>query len=71
MNRTRKPSEAVNLRRKRKHKKENDNMYEIWNLKAKLRELNELVQRGEANQAIIDEIYEIKMRLDNIFYIYD
>lgn len=45
-------------------------MYEVWNLKAKLRELKEMVRRGEANQAIIDEIFEIEMRLDNIFYIY-
>lgn len=38
-------------------------------LEDRLRELNEICRRGEQNQAVIDEIFEIQMRLDNIYYI--
>ena len=44
-------------------------MYEKMKLEDRLTELKEICRRGEQNQAVIDEIFEIQMRLDNIYYI--
>lgn len=44
-------------------------MYEKMKLEDRLAELKEICRRGEQNQAVIDEIFEIQMRLDNIYYI--
>lgn len=40
-----------------------------FKLEQRLKELNEIIKKGEANQAIIDEQFEIQMLLDNIYYI--
>lgn len=42
--------------------------YYMRKLKDELHGLKEAVRRGEANQAIINRIFEIEMLLDNIYY---
>lgn len=46
-------------------------MYEKMRLEDRLAELKEICRKGEQNQAIINEIFEIEMKLANIYYIYD
>lgn len=43
-------------------------MYQILKLKNELQELRNEVRKGNANQAIINRIFEIEMLLDNIYY---
>lgn len=46
-------------------------MYEKMKLEDRLSELKDVCRRGEQNQAIVNEIYEVEMKLANIYYIYD
>lgn len=44
-------------------------MYEKMKLEDRLSELKDICRRGEQNQTVINEIYEIEMALSNIYYI--
>ena len=44
-------------------------MYEKIRLEQELKALQEKLKRGEADKATIDRVFEIELKLDNIFYI--
>ena len=44
-------------------------MYEKIRLEQELKALQEKLKRGEADQATINRVFEIELKLDNIYYI--